>query len=94
MCILGDYIMIEQIEMGDPIILKNSEGLTEYMLFDGCKGMCNAYIVVNGDEEYIQFHPNGMGKFFWTRADRFVLDEEKVKAMAEESLKAMGVIDE
>ena len=71
------------IEMGNPIILAKASEMSEYMLFDGCKGIANSVTVV-GDTTYILFHPNGMGKFFWMLGERFVLDEAKMKEMKEE----------
>jgi hypothetical protein len=71
--------MIGIIEMGDSVILRDASGMTEHMMFDGCKGIANAVYVIDGEGTYITFMPNGMDRFFCMSADRFELYAKATK---------------
>lgn len=70
------------INIGDPVILKNSSGLKKYGLTKNMPGYCNSLVEVEGDGSYLMFQPEGANKFYWVQADRFVLDEEKLNGQS------------
>jgi len=71
------------IQMGDPVIMWQASGMHKYSLFWGSRGTAIGVQVID-DIEYICFHPEGMEKFFWCTADRFMLDIAKMKVKAKE----------
>jgi hypothetical protein len=79
---LGEREM-QEIKMGDPVIMWDAKGMVKHGMFFGCKGTANSITVVE-EEEYILFHPEGMEKFFWCTAGRFILDMARVKIEKEE----------
>ena len=73
-----------EINVGDPVILKDAKGLKKYGLHKGMTGTCNAFSVIPGDKDYIHFMPEGAMKVFIVEAKRLILDEEKFLQMKKE----------
>jgi hypothetical protein len=74
---------MKEIEMGDPVIMWDAKDMVKHSMFFGCKGTANSITVVD-DVEYILFHPEGMEKFFWCTAARFILDEARMRIEKED----------
>jgi len=75
--------MKQEINTGDPIILKDAKGMTRYGMKKGTKGMCNQMVNVAG-QDLIMFMPNGTEKMFYMDSSRFKLDVEALKALEAE----------
>ena len=69
------------INVGDPVILTDAKKLKKYGLHKGMKGTCNAFSVIPEDGDYIHFMPDGAMKIFVIRAERLVLDEERMNLL-------------
>ena len=68
-------------EVGDPVILKNAQGLEMHNLKAGDIGMCNSIVNIPGcDEAYVYFMPQGTKRNYVIEASRVEVDEEAKEA--------------
>lgn len=69
---------VNEIQTGNPVILKNAKGMTRYKMKKGMKGMANQVLNVDGTD-LIMFMPNGTENMYYMDKKRFVLDVEAMK---------------
>lgn len=74
--------MKEQLQMGMPIVLIDAKGLGMYDIEDGQTGMVNSVFVLP-EGEIIYFMPDNQMRFYAIKADRVVIDEDKIEAWRE-----------
>ena len=74
---------MKNIEVGDPVILVNAEGLEEYHLHKDQKGTANSLVNVDG-QDLLMFMINEKCKMYWLAENRFVIDEEALAALEAE----------
>ena len=69
-----------QIETGDPVVLKNADGLESHGLNKGDLGWVNSIAVIPGDRTYIFFMPKDSKRSYIIEASRVEVDEEAKSA--------------
>lgn len=75
---------VNEIQTGNPVILKNAKGMSRYKMKKGMKGMSNQVITVDG-KDLIMFMPEGTDNMYYMDKKRFVLDVEAMKGEKDET---------